>query len=516
VPADGTFFHGLEYEDSYIYTVAGRQMAAGVGPVSQLPDLPYSISVCEIGSLDSCQKWEPFREHLIGYPYAIGVASSIFGYTPSIGSLINLGASMISAVLVFMLALTIAGDSLTAILAGFAFAAMPVFAVYGLETSAEPFSCCCMLLTLWFFVSLWSMEPTSNAVQTFRWCAYTCALLFSQTIKREDALLALSLPLAIPFVMPRMAGGFSRRLLVGFVITSSVLALIFSFKMHLLETSENEQELLRHFPLTVARLTGFIASFLSSFGVLRWYGGTSLAVLAGIGIAIRKKGTALIPVVLLVAFIVLYASHVRGYYEMESGHVSPESALRFSMNLMGLWAIVVGIGLAWFARYIQLFGASRLGARLWRYSLVSAGGAALITSFVATMHLKRDAVEDETNSRVTPAEVAAEASSIDGSRDGYILTMDPLVVQMYSNSGIRIVDLESVDSDMLDALIASRTKLVLLKQNDRLMEADLERYGEPVRRILALPSRRLDGGDGFTVSLIQPPEAANRTRGLRQ
>jgi hypothetical protein len=406
-----------------------------------------------------------------------------------------------------MLALTIAGDSLTALLAGFAFAVMPVFAVYGLETSAEPFSCCCMLLTLWFFVSLWSMEPTSGAVQTFRWCAYTCALLFSQTIKREDALLALSLPLAIPFVMPRMAGGFSRRLWVGFVITSSVLALILSFKMHLLETSENEQELLRHFPLTVARLTGFIASFLSSFGVLRWYGGTSLAVLAGIVIAVRKKGTALIPVVLLGAFIVLYASHVRGYYEMESGQVSPESALRFSMNLMGLWAIVVGIGLAWFARYIQHFGAPRLRARLWRYSLVSAGGAVLITSFVATMYLRRDAVEDETNSRVTPAEVAAEASRIDGSRDAYILTMDPLVVQMYADSGIRIVDLESVDSDMLDVLIASRTKLVLLKQNDRLMEADLERYGEPVRRVLALPSRRLDGGDGFTVSLIQPPEA---------
>jgi hypothetical protein len=26
VPVDGTFFHGLEYEDSYVYTVAGRQI----------------------------------------------------------------------------------------------------------------------------------------------------------------------------------------------------------------------------------------------------------------------------------------------------------------------------------------------------------------------------------------------------------------------------------------------------------------------------------------------------------
>jgi len=35
------------------------------------------------------------------------------------------------------------------------------------------------------------------------------------------------------------------------------------------------------------------------------------------------------------------------------------------------------------------------------------------------------------------------------------------------------------------------------------MEADLDRYGEPIRRVLAMPSERLDGGDGFSVSLIE-------------
>jgi hypothetical protein len=502
-PWDGVFFHGLEYEDSYVYTVAGRQLAERVSPPPSDPAPPFSFSVCAMGSVSNCQVWEPFPEHLIGYPYVIGVASRIVGYSPSIGSLINLGASLISAVLVFMLALTIAGDTLTALFAGLAFAVIPVFAVYGLETSAEPFSCCCMLLMLWFYVSLWSTKHASVAVQTFQWCAYTCALLFCQTIKREDVLLALVLPIVIPIVMPRMTGTFSRRLLVGFVVMSSVLALILSFKMHLLETSENEQQLLRQFPLTTARLTGFIGSFLSSFGVLRWYEGTFLAVLAGVIIASRKRGVAIIPVVLLGAFIVLYASHIRGYYEMESGRVSPESALRFSMNLMGLWAIVAGIGLGGVTRYIQYLS-TRPRGRLLEYSLVFTGIAFLLVSFVGTIYLRRDAVEDETNSRVTPAAVAAEASAVDVSHDAYILTMDPLVVQMYSDSSTRIVDLESVDGEMLDALISSQAKLVLLKQNDRFMEADLARYGEPFRRVLALPSRRLDGGEGFTVSLIQP------------
>ena len=51
--------------------------------------------------------------------------------------------------------------------------------------------------------------------------------------------------------------------------------------------------------------------------------------------------------------------------------------------------------------------------------------------------------------------------------------------------------------------VASDAKLIFLKLDDRFMEADLERYGEPIRRVLAMPSKRLDGGDVFSVSLIE-------------
>jgi hypothetical protein len=504
-PWDGVFFHGLEYEDSYVYTVAGRQMAEHVRPPSNDLEPPFSFSVCAMGSMIDCQMWEAFPEHLIGYPYVIGLASRIFGYTPAVGSLINFFSALIAVVLIFMLALTIAEDPLIALLSGLIFAVVPVFAVYGLETSAEPFSCCCMLLALWFFVSLWRTERTSVVGQCLGWCAYTCALLFCQTVKREDAVLALALPIVLPFILPGMGGTFRRkRLWTGFVLMSSAFALILSFQMHLLATSESEQELLRQFPLTASRLASFIGSFLSSFWVLRWYAGTFLAVLVGIIVGVRKKGLALMPVGLLVTFIVLYASHIRGYYEMETGRVAPESALRFSMDIMGLWAIVAGTGLGWCVRHIQHVDALRSRERLCRHSLYWAGLSLLVVTFVATFDLKRDAIEDETNSRVTPAVVSTEAALIDGPQITYILTMDPLVVQMYAGSGTRIVDLESVDGTMLDALIASRRKLVLLKQNDRFMETDVKRYGEPIRRVLDLPSHRLNSGDGFTVSLIQP------------
>ena len=55
IPAEGGFFHGLEYEDSYVYTVAGRQMAEQFRIEPSGATLPYSINVCAVGSLTFVQ-----------------------------------------------------------------------------------------------------------------------------------------------------------------------------------------------------------------------------------------------------------------------------------------------------------------------------------------------------------------------------------------------------------------------------------------------------------------------------
>jgi len=251
VPANGTFFHGLEYEDSYIYTVAGRQMLENAGPESVAPDSPYSISVCEVGSLRACQQWEPFREHLIGYPYVISIFSRVFGYGPSIGSVLNLMASCIAVLFVFLVALLITDDPNVASLAGLVFAITPVFAVYGLETSAEPFSNVCIILVVWLYLRLCDSDQLALRSQIVTWTAYSATLLFSQTVKREDILLAIIMPIMLPFMLQ---AGYSRRTgrykVAALVLVTSGLAAILSVKMHLLQTFSNEAELLRRFPVT--------------------------------------------------------------------------------------------------------------------------------------------------------------------------------------------------------------------------------------------------------------------------
>jgi hypothetical protein len=502
IPADGLFFHGLEYEDSYIYTVAGRQMAEHVGPASIAVDSPYSINACEVGSLKACQQWESFPEHLIGYPYVISIVSRVLGYSPSVGSFINLLASCITGLLVFCIALLISDDPNVASLGGAIFAITPVFAVYGLETSAEPFSNVCMALVVWLYLRLCDGDQLKRRGQIVTWIAYSAALLFAQTIKRENILLAAIMPIMLPFMLRAAKLARRERYTAGaLVIVTSVLAVILSVKMHLLQTSSNETELVRQFPMTPRHLATFVIGFLRSFLVVEWYGGTAFAVVVGAIIAFVRRSRALLPLVLLIAYILLYASHIRSYYEMKSGIVEPLAALRFSMNFMALWAIVAGLGIGSIATSISKSRIWNRYQRLSTWCTVTGAAVTLVVAFIATIRLREYAVEDETTSRLAPALSAMHFASPGGGQSDFVVTMEPLVVQMYADPATQIVDLESLPPDALRALMSESadSHLIFLKEGDRLSDDDMSRYGEQVRYLLSLPSETLQSNSRFQI-----------------
>ena len=115
IPAEGGFFHGLEYEDSYVYTVAGRQMAEQFRIEPSGPTLPYSINVCAVGSLNSCKLSDNYPEHLIGYPYILSVLFKVFGYHSFIGSIANVACACLVGILIFLLCIVIADDVIIAV-----------------------------------------------------------------------------------------------------------------------------------------------------------------------------------------------------------------------------------------------------------------------------------------------------------------------------------------------------------------------------------------------------------------
>jgi hypothetical protein len=508
-PTDGKFFHGLEYEDSYVYTVAGRQILEHAVSTSSPAGFPYSIDVCAIGSLKSCQTWASFPEHLIGYPYAISLLSRIIGYTPDVGSVVNLIATCVACVLVFCIALLATDDVIVAIAAALVLATTPVFAVYGLETSAEPFSNACISLAIWFYMRLISASTITKGrpgIGIF-WCAYTAVLLFSLTIKRENLLLAIILPLVLPLVVKHTTiRGRDQTELTILILCSTALALILSVTMHLAQTTLGEAVLLRDFPLTAKRLAIFVFDFVRSFFVSRWYGGAITAVIVGTVVSLRRRGLFLIVVLLFLSYLVLYALHIRSYYEMRSGNIEPEAALRFSMNLMSFWSVLAGIGIG---AVINALKSTDLFRAHQRWSAIMGGSilvALLGRSFAVTKGLRTDAVEDESYVRITPSRTASDFASNDQAH-AYVITLEPLIIQMYADPTANIVDLAVVDSGALRGLILpdESRRFLLLEENTYQSEADVARYGEQTQYLHSLPHRILYSADGFKIVRLNLP-----------
>ncbi len=103
-PLETPFFHGLEYEDAYVYTVVGRQLSDSyrITPGSN----PYLTTVCAVGSLEDCESTETFSGHYIGYPVTIALLAGVSGYSRHVGNWISFGAAVLGVLIVLLPLLT--------------------------------------------------------------------------------------------------------------------------------------------------------------------------------------------------------------------------------------------------------------------------------------------------------------------------------------------------------------------------------------------------------------------------
>jgi hypothetical protein len=452
IPTDGEFFHGTEYEDSYVYTVAGRQLAGHFQIEPSGATLPYSINVCAVGSLTSCKKSENYPEHLIGYPYILSVFFKLLGYRPSIGSIINVACACLADILIFLVCLVISEDVIVACSAALIFAITPIFAVWGLETSAEPMANGCISLVLWLCLRYIAASPerSSQWRTLLMWCALTSTLMFSLAVKRENILLPIILPLVVLYLR------FTRKHTQPFAIRrpwwfllSATLTILFSFQLHLSQTQNSEIELLKRFPFTVAELISLFPVFVGSFLNAQWYGGAAILVLAGIVVASRRRHLGLVPLALFTGYVLLYAFHLRSYYEMQSGTTDSRAALRFSMSLMSMWSILAGLGAA------SVFGWFRRTSAYKNHNTVFKWAAGFLVmaiagvSYFTTQYFREDVVEDEFRVRVEPSVAAVQTASYIGAQKTYIITLEPLIMQMYSAPTVNLISLH----DLNDAVI---------------------------------------------------------------
>jgi hypothetical protein len=185
-----------------------------------------------------------------------------------------------------------------------------------------------------------------------------------------------------------------------------------------------------------------------------------------------------LPLSLFTGYVLVYAFHLRTYYEMQSGTTDSRAALRFSMSLMSMWSILAGFGAAFlfgsFMRTRAYENHRALANRTTCLVVVVIAGA----GFFATRYFREDVVKDEFRVRVEPSLSAVQTAINNGTPDAYIITLEPLILQMYEKPTINLINLHEMNDAVIEETGFDKGSSDLLYLDEKIYRnpVDAERY----------------------------------------
>jgi hypothetical protein len=492
IPREGPFFHGLEYEDSYVYTAAARHLLSG-GRIGQTP---YLTSLCSVGSIAECRNSETYSGHFVGYPYAIVLTAKAIGYGPYVGNVVSIVSGCVGLVLVFAAVVLITSDPLAATLAAATLAMTPVFCTFGTSSSAEPFSSVWVSLLLLLFIRYCGTTTTRRHPRWSTWPAavFGLNLVAAALVKRENLLVGL-VPLAVALsgaVRVPWGRPGSRRAVAWSLAVVGALAFGL-FVMDLNAVIGHETAEYARFPFSLSFARALLPAFFRSFSQVEWYGPTFALVLAGAARACWRRDLGLYPFATLCAFILVYATHVRSYYFIQAEPVTAGDAVRYSMNLMGVWAVAAGYGATFLTGWVSaLFRSAKGRAGLWIF-----GGLTAFVSYATTDRLRADLIDEELRIRIKPAMVAARIAEKTGSP---VVTLEPLLVQIYAPISTKVLALYDLDAALLAQMKQEGvSEFILLEHNTYNNPADARRYANALKTLRPLAAETIYTDENCTI-----------------
>jgi hypothetical protein len=175
--------------------------------------------------------------------------------------------------------------------------------------------------------------------------------------------------------------------------------------------------------------------------------------------------------------------------------------VRYSMNLAGLWSIMAGLGIS--TVILRVFR-TEMGeaAKLWtRRIMWVCLGCFVVCSWVVTDRLKEDMVAGEVETRLRPAQAALEAIERNGNPDTFVITLEPLVVQMLAHDPINVIDFEHLTTALLEALRAENPNATFfyLEQDIHNTQANHERYRKSFDAVEDAHEMLLIQGDHYAI-----------------
>ena len=465
-------YHGLEYEDCFVHQAVARQLRYDI---NFLPiELAYREAVFSVGSIDNGVGYQTFY-NTIGYPAAIRLLQCALGDGPLSGHLVSLFSSTMSVVLVVLLASRISWNSALPLIAGGAFTCMPIANSCAMTTSAEVFSSFYVALALLLaYVLVQEQRPGWGGAIPY--IALIVTLMFSILIKRENLLLLLLLPLVFYFAAEVNLDSRWRRVTSSLRMSAIIAAptlLFVGLVAGVFSIYRAEETAIQANAFSIHYLTLLGAIYLKALSQPNHYliFGMSLVFLPIAMWRLRK----IRPVSLVVlGYILMYASHWPGYYLLKGSDASIWDATRHLANIAPLLAIVsAGCLLSLLpAREFQ-FGSAWL-------TRAAVGITILLTVIagVLTFQLRSELTCDEQLTRIEPVMTTVKLLYDRHGEDFCIFTFEPCVFQIHAPRWTQMIDLATLDcaeEKSLEPIIESGRAYAMVKSFD-LTEVNYARF----------------------------------------
>ena len=125
----------------------------------------------------------------------------------------------------------------------------------------------------------------------------------------------------------------------------------------------------------------------------------------------------------------------------------------------------------------------------------------VLCSWVVTDRLKEDMVANESTSRLRPAEAVLQALRKNGNADTFVISVEPLLVQMLAHDPINVIDFKDLSTGLLQEIRAENPNATFfyLEQNIYTSKADLERYRMSFDAVADARKMLLVHGDDYSI-----------------
>jgi hypothetical protein len=473
----GKVFFGLEYEDAYIFSVAGRLLSFGnFGSLEH-----FIVAAPTIGSMSQPEVVQSYSGHLGGFPAILALLYRLLGYSTALACNANVCATLLVIPIIVRFSWVLFRSLGVAASAVAIYVFAPAINVFQGTALCEPTSALFVIGVIWLSAEWCSGEHTASwRIVISALCGFL--LLIACSIKRENVLLVI-VPFAAVSIEALIARSVKESLARGWpMLLGGVFSLMLAaFVFDVGGTALSEEAEFGAPAFSWSYFPRLGGALLHSLAQPCYFGIVAIFLLAGAVLVpwhSIRLGVWLPWLFSLALYSVAYLTHCRSYYFAAGETVRGLELFRYVSNVYPLLCPLGGYAL-W-----------KVICRLGRQKRDRAFGTIVLTfvlimTLFQTLRLRKAWSHEEERLRIIPALNVMRSlppSSV-------LITAEPVIFQFLGAIDLKIIGLAALNARHQRAVAEHLMKnnvAFYFTQDDYESPVNAKRYAEALAWIRRL------------------------------